>query len=198
MKKTLLTAITLCTLGLAGCGGTPDGSGNTVGPFNTEARISAYLEGKALRMEGANIPTHPNGISEDRDFGPQSQCYRSVTMTVAGGKYSVVSELGRVVNNKCDRTIDNGRAAFDTTAVLLENVKADGSCFDVTYTYVGFKQVGRGQVSQDGKTLRLELFFEGAASGFRCENGAVGASGVIIGNTAFTGNAVQTYTISTQ
>jgi nitrous oxidase accessory protein NosD len=53
-------------------------------------------------------------------------------------------------------------------------------------------------MSADGKTLRLELFFEGAAVGADCASGAVGAKTIKVGGNAFTGNATQVYTISAQ
>lgn len=201
MKKMLLTAV---TLGLVGCGGNTDGSGN-VGPFDTAARINAYLEGKVLKMEGDNIPSHPNGFDEDVNYGQATQCYKSVTMTVASGNYNVTSVLGTLRNapttgnrGECDRTAALTELTFTSRSVLVENVAADGNCFDVSYDYGTFKQEGRGQVSKDGKTLKVELFFGGQATKNRCADGAVGASGVILSSAPFTGNAVQTYTITAQ
>jgi hypothetical protein len=78
----------------------------------------------------------------------------------------------------------------------MENVAADGSCFDVTFNFPGgLTQEGRGSFSSDRKQLKLELFFKGQATGARCANGAVGAASVTLSNAAFTGNAVQTYAI---
>ncbi|QRN97101.1 hypothetical protein JRI60_50495 [Archangium violaceum] len=203
MKKQLLSAVMLCTLGLVGCGDdtTPTPGNPDTGPkYNTADKISTYLEGKTLVMTGDNIPSHPNGYSEDTNLGPNTQCYVLVTMTVAGGQYRVVGDLGTLRETspgvqKCDRTTKSGQSDFTTKTVLIENVKEDGSCFDVTYNFGIFKQMGRGQVSQDGKTLKVELFFENQATGSRCADGEVGAPTVIFNKQPFTGNAVQTYTI---
>jgi hypothetical protein len=112
------------------------------------------------------------------------------------GKLNGASTVGQ--RGECDHAASNGELSFTTTAVLIENVAQDGGCFDVTYTYSGFKQVGRGQVSQDGKTLKVELYFENQATGIRCADGKVGQQTVTLGGAAFTGNAVQTYTINAQ
>lgn len=202
MKKQLLSAVMLCTLGLAGCGDDTTGPGTDTGPkYNTADKISTYLEGKTMVMEGANIPSHPNGYSEDLSLGAATQCYVKVNMSVAGGNYRVQSDLGTLRDTgtagvkECDHTTTSGQTDFTSTAVLIENVAQDGSCFDVTFTYPSFKQVGRGQVSQDGKTLKVELFFENQATGARCASGGVGASGVTLNGKPFTSNAVQTYAI---
>ncbi|WP_257459314.1 hypothetical protein [Archangium lipolyticum] len=204
MKKQLLSAVMLCALGLGGCGDdtTPNPGNNTnTGPkYNAADKISTYLEGKTLVMTGNDIPSHPNGYSEDLDLGQGTQCYVLVTMTVAGGDYRVISDLGTLRETspgvrKCDRTTKSGQSDFTTQTVLIENVREDGSCFDVTYNFGIFKQLGRGQVSQDGKTLKVELYFENQATGSRCADGDVGAPTVIFNKQPFTGNAVQTYTI---
>ena len=204
MKKQLLAAGMLCTLGLVGCGGsttTPPGNTDTGPKYNTADKISTYLEGKTLEMSGANIPDYPNGFNEDVNYGSATQCYTSVTMAVAGGNYNVTSNLGTLRDTstkgvqECDHATKSNQTSFTSTNVLIENVRADGTCFDVTFTYTGFKQVGRGQVSQDGKTLKLELFFENQATGSRCADGDVGAQTVTLNKVAFTHNAVQTYTI---
>jgi hypothetical protein len=204
MKKQLLSAVMLCSLGVVGCGDDQTGTPNQdTGPkYNTADKISTYLEGKTLTMSGANIPSHPNGYNEDVNYGSATQCYQSVTMQVAAGTYNVTSVLGTLEGapqpgntGTCNHDVKSTELKFSTTAVLIENVAADGSCFDVTYTYTGFKQAGRGQVSQDGQTVKLELFFEGQASGHRCANGAVGSSTVTLNGQPFTGNAVQVYTI---
>lgn len=204
MKKTLLTAITLCTVGLVGCPNGHDHDHDAEPQYNTAARINAYLEGKVLKMEGANIPSHPNGFDEDVNYGQATQCYQSVTMTVGAGNYNVVSVLGTLRNapnvgnrGECDRNTKLTELTFTSRSVLVENVATDGNCFDVSYDYGTFKQEGRGQVSQDGKTLKVELYFGGQATRHRCADGAVGATGVVLNGAAFTGNAVQTYTIST-
>lgn len=203
MKKQLLSAVVLCALGVVGCGDETSGPPTDTGPkYNTADKIATYLEGKTLVMSGDNIPSHPNGYDEDVNYGQATQCYKSVTMAVAGGKYGVTSVLGTLrdaptvgARGTCDHDNSPGQLSFESTAVLIENVAEDGSCFDVTYTYPSFKQEGRGQVSQDGKTLKVELYFENQATGSRCASGAVAAKTVTLNGASFTGNAVQTYTI---
>jgi hypothetical protein len=204
MKKKLLSAVMLGALGVVGCGDDHDHGGNQdTGPkYNTTDKVNTYLEGKTLTMTGSNIPSHPNGFDENVNFGQATQCYTSVTMRVSNGNYAVTSKMGTLLNastvgsrGTCDRAAQSGELNFTSTVILVENVKADGSCFDFTATYNGFGQDGRGQISQDGKTLKLEIFFSGQATGHRCSDGAVGANTVRLNGAAFTGNAVQTYTI---
>jgi hypothetical protein len=174
--------------------------------FDSADNIRNYLEGKKLLMEGTNIPTHPNGLDEDVNFEGVTQCYTKVEMSVASGNFQVTSTLGtlrdaptKYSKGTCDHAVANGTPqVFTSNAVLIENVKADATCFDITLSYTGFKQVGRGSASADGKTLTLELYFEGAASGATCAAGAVGSSTVVFATGAFTGNAQQVYTISAQ
>jgi hypothetical protein len=207
MKKKLLSAVVLCALGFVGCGDDTDTPPQpTVPKFDTADNIRNYLEGKKMLMEGANIPTHPNGFDENLDLGPNSQCYNKVEMNVAGGNYAVSSTPGTLRNvnqttkiGTCDNAAANGSAqTFTTNAVLIEKVKADATCFDVLFTYTSFKQVGRGSLSADGKTLSLELFFENQAVGATCDSGAVGSGNITHLGKPFTGNAVQVYTVSAQ
>lgn len=208
MKKKLLSAVVLCALGFAGCGGDDDDTNKPppVPKFDTAENIRNHLEGKKLLMEGANIPSHPNGLNEDQDNGGLTQCYQKVEMTVANSNFRVASTLGtlRDVNQTtkmgtCDHATANGAPLeFTSNTVLIDKVKADATCFDILISYTGFKQQGRGNLSADGKTLTLELFFEGAAVGASCEAGAVGSPTITIGNASFTGNAKQVYTVSAQ
>lgn len=207
MKKKLLSAVVLCALGFVGCGDETDPNPQpTVPKFNTESNIRTHLEGKKLLMEGANIPSHPNGFDEDVNYGSASQCYQKVEMNVANGNFQVTSTLGTLrdapaVGNKgtCDHAVAAGNPLnFTSTASLIENVKDDASCFDISITYTGFKQVGRGSLSEDGKTLTLEIFFEGQAVGATCAAGAVGSGNITLNKAPFTGNAQQVYTVSAQ
>ncbi len=196
MKKKLLSAVMLCTLGLVGCGDDGTDTGNTppAKKYDTSAKILAHLEGKTMVMEGANIPSFPNGYSEDRNLGSLTQCYAKVVMAVAGGVFNVTSDLGSVSSGECDHVKANEQK-FATTNVLIENVKGDGECFDVLFTYTGFAQEGRGKISADGKTVTLELFFKDQAVGIKCANGAVGSGNITLNKAAFTGNAQQVYVI---
>jgi hypothetical protein len=208
MKKKLLSAVMLCALGLMGCGGEeePIDKPPPVPKFDTADNIRTYLEGKKLLMEAANIPSHPNGLDEDVNFDTATQCYQKVEMAFSGGNFQVTSTLGtlrdapaRFSRGTCDHAVVNGTPqVFTSNAVLIENVATDATCFDITITYTGFKQVGRGNMSADGKTLTLELFFEGGASGANCAAGPVGSPTVIVNQTTFTGNAKQVYVVSAQ
>jgi hypothetical protein len=188
-----------------GGGGTTGGGGGMTLDLSTAAKINAYLEGKTMTMQGADIPSHPNGYNEDVNFGSASQCYAKVAISQLSGQFNVSSDLGTIVANAdggivgaCDHT-RVATAAFTSTAVLIDNVQGNATCFDITATYNGFSQEGRGKITDDGKTVTLELFFGGQATGHRCADGAVGATGVQIsvqGNTVpFTGNAQQVYRI---
>jgi hypothetical protein len=172
--------------------------------FDTPEKIKAYLEGKKLVMEGANIPSHPNGFNEDTNLGSATQCYTKTEMIASGGNLAVTSTLGTLRDapnpgntGTCDHTVAAGTPlSFTSTAVLIENVKTNGSCFDISVTYPSFKQAGRGKLAGDGKTLTLELFFEGQAVGANCAAGVVGSRTVKLNNVDFTGNARQVYVVS--
>ncbi|MCP3136781.1 hypothetical protein [Pyxidicoccus xibeiensis] len=203
MKTKLLSAVMLCTVGLAGCG--DDGEAVETN-LNTQSGIMTFLEGKTLVMEGASIPSHPNGVNEGTNFGASSQCYQKVTMSVMGGNFKVDSIPGTIEGapntgqtGTCNPELPKNALSFTSTNVLMENVATGGTCFDVVFTYPSFKQVGRGSFSADRKTLSLELFFENGATGANCEAGPVGSKTVNIvfqGQSApFTGDAVQKYTI---
>jgi hypothetical protein len=159
MKKTLLSAVVLCALGFVGCGDEEETNKPPPVPtFNTADNIGTWVEGKKLAMEGANIPAFPNGYDEDINYGSATQCYTKVEMNVSGGNYAVTSTLGTLrdaptVGSKgtCDHAAPAGNPlSFTTTAVLIE--PKDATCFNVTFTYPSFKQVGRGSMSADGKT----------------------------------------------
>jgi hypothetical protein len=198
MKK--LIASTVAALALAACGSS-DPAVTPPPTLTSAAAIATYLDGKTMLMTGADIPTHPNGYSQDMNFGASTQCYKSTSIAIAAGTWSVTSQLGTLngapnVGNTgtCDRTTPLGTPLnFSSSTVLIENVAGNATCFDITVTYTGFSQEGRAAFSADGKTLRMELFFGGRATGHRCASGAVGASTVILSTVAFTGNAVQTY-----
>ena len=190
MKRIALATLALA---LAACGS----SGGTAAPsFASSAEIKTYLEGKTLVMTGADIPSHPNGFNEDVNYGAYSQCYADTTITIGSDTWHVVSHTGTISGTPaaCDH-VSAATAAFDSTAVAISNVQGNGECFDITVTYTGFSQAGRGAFKDNGATLELELFFGGQAVNANCANGLPGASGVLLGGVAFTGDAVQTYRI---
>jgi len=197
MKRILATALA-ATL-LAACGGDDD-SGPTAPTLDTAAAINTYLGGKTWKMSGNDIPTHPNGFNENTNFGASTQCYNE-TVIQTNANWIVTSKLGTLSGaptvgstGTCDNSTALGSPlTFTSTAILVENVTGNGECFDVTATYTGFSQQGRAKFSADGKTLTMELFFGGQATGHRCANGAVGAATVTLNGSAFTGNAQQVY-----
>ncbi|NMO17342.1 hypothetical protein HPC49_11880 [Pyxidicoccus fallax] len=206
MKTKLLSAVVLCTVGLMGCGDDSDPAPTNNPPkLDSQQGIMTYVEGKRMVMEGANIPSHPNGVNEGLDFGAASQCYQKVTMSVQAGNFTVDSIPGTIEGGTqttpgtCNKTLPKNALSFTSRNVLIENVAADGSCFNVVFTYPSFKQVGRGGFSADGKTLNLEIFFENAATGANCEAGPVGSKTInLVANGQsypFPGNAVQKYVI---
>lgn len=197
-KRIAIAAI--AALALAACGGSDDDP--PAGPsLDTATAIATYLDGRTWVMTGADIPSHPNGYSEDVNFGAATQCYNRVTLSMAAATWTTVSALGTLTGapnagdtGDCDRaTVLATLPAFNSNAVLIENVAGNGACFDLTVTYTGFAQEGRGKFSADGRTMTLELYFSGQATGHRCANGAVGASSVTLNGAAFTGNAQQVY-----
>ncbi|KFE68337.1 hypothetical protein [Hyalangium minutum] len=207
MKRKLLSAVMVCALSLVGCGGDdkePEPNPQPTQKFDTPAKIQAHLEGKTLVMEGVNVPSHPNGLNEDTNYGSASQCYEKVSMNVSGGNFAVTSTLGTLRNaatvgatGECEPVAAGTPLSFTSTAVLIENVQGDGECFDISVTYPSFKQVGRGKLSDGGNTLTLELYFENQAVGATCAAGAVGSTGVKVNNVDFTGNSKQVYTVLT-
>ena len=200
MKLFKSFAIAACALAAA-CGGTDSTSVAT--KLDTANAINTWIEGKTLVMTGADIPTHPNGYNENVNYGSATQCYNKTTIGVLSGTWNVASKLGTLNGapnvgtvGTCDRaTIKGSDVTFSSSTVLVANVQGNATCFDVTVTYTGFSQEGRGKISADGKTVVMELFFGGKATGHRCADGAVGASTVVLSGNAFTGNAQQTYRV---
>lgn len=215
MKVSTLVVSVMAVLTFA-CGSTTGGTvtdsgvvdAGTPPKFDTAAKINNFLDGKTLTMEGANIPSHPNGFTENLDLGANTQCYQKVVMKIAAGAFAVGSDLGTMKGadgggapgtgkvGVCDRTTKSGMASFTSTAVLIENVKGNGECFDITVTFNGFSQEGRGTINADGSKLTLELFFGGQAAKHKCVDGNPGATGVVLNMNPFTGDAQQKYVVS--
>ncbi len=190
--------------GTGGSGGSTGGAGGTGGGagvvLDTAEKINAYLEAKTLTMGADQIPSHPNGFDENVNFGSATQCYNQVVIAIAAGTWNVTSDLGTLNNapnqgdmGMCDHAVVTNTVMFSSSTVAVENVTA--GCFDITVTYNGFSQEGRGRFSADAGMLDLELFFGGQAAGHRCADGAVGDPTVKIQGADFTGDAVQVYTI---
>jgi hypothetical protein len=212
--------LTACSGGAAG-GGTGGGSGTGGGTgtaggqmttLDTPAKITTYLEGKRLTMAGSDIPTHPNGFNEDVYFGASTQCYKSTVINVMAGNFNVAAELGtwrsldggtpmNGTPGECDHATVAGPFSAVSTAVLIQNVTGNATCFDIEVTYNSYSQEGRGSIDQTTGKVNLELYFKNAAIDNKCANGNPGATGVkqvVMGmQYPFTGNAVQSYVVST-
>jgi hypothetical protein len=200
MKKTI-TSAALAALLLAACGSDDDDDGTPAPTLDTAAAIDTYLAGKTWVMTGADIPTHPNGLNEDQNWGAATQCYNRVTLAMAAGEWTVTSALGTLTGapnqldvGDCNRgVVLTTLPPFISQTVLVENVEGNGACFDLVVDYGAFAQEGRAKFSADGRTLTLELFFEDAAVGANCAAGDVGSGGITLGGVAFAGNAQQVY-----
>lgn len=187
--------------------------------YDTPAKVQAFLSGKTLVMAAADMPTHSNGFSENLYLAGNSQCFNEVKITVSGDfKFTVASKTGTYRSadggvfqsedggtpavgtlGLCDRSAAGTTLMFNSNTVSIPAVTS-GTCFDIDVPYMGYSQNGRGQISADGKQVKMELFIAGQATSHRCADGAVGAAGVqfkpgAAAATTFTGNAVQTYVV---
>ena len=199
----------VAVVGLCACQGddiyiVTDGQGGVddEGEFGSASALEAYFEGKTLVMEGASIPRYPNGFDENINFGQATQCYHRVMISPLAGRWTVTSDLGTLVgaaevgdSGTCDRASASSTLEFVSTAVLIENVAPDGSCFDVTMTFPGFGQEGRASLDTEAGSVTMELFFKDQATGHRCAAGAVGDATVTLDSRPFLGDARQTYTL---
>jgi hypothetical protein len=208
MKKLLFAALALTVVA---CGSTTNTSDAGI-ELSDGTKVLGYLEGKTMVMEGADIPAYPNGLNENMNLGAITQCYHKTTIQTLDHNFIVVPLLGTLQNaptagsvGTCDRTtMSTAGTSFTSTAVLVDNVQNNADCFDITATYGGFSQEGRGKISADGKTVTMELYFGGKAANHRCANGAVGsgilavttqADGGVASTTPFTGDAQQVYRV---
>lgn len=168
--------------------------------FASVGDLYGFLEAKTWMMSPADIPSHPNGYDQNVNYGQATQCLHEASMVVQNQSFTINSTLGTLKNaprngdvGACDRSTSSGTELhFDTTASLIENMRDNGACFDITLTYSGFGQEGRGGVREDG-AVALELFFRDQATGHRCADGDVGSPTVTLNREHFTGDAVQLY-----
>ena len=152
-------------------------------------------------MSGSGIPADPNGYDENTNFGSATQCYNAIVIMPTSAAWNVATTLGTLNGaamtgdtGMCDTTTAGMMVSYSSTAILIS--PASEECFDITTTYVGFGQAGRGKIASDGSTIEMELYFSGQATGATCQDGIVGASGVTLMGKPFTGDAVQTYQIT--
>lgn len=192
--------------GAGGAGGGPAEGGTQGEPglnLDTASRVTAWLNEKTLTMEGDRLPSHPNGFDEDTNFGQATQCYQRVVIQPIEGRWITSSQLGTLQDaanvgdvGTCDHDTPGALLEFTSTAVLIENVQGNGECFDITMTYPGFSQEGRGAVVGDGAEVHLEIFFKDQATGHRCADGKPGDDTVTLNGNPFTGDATQVYEVS--
>lgn len=210
-RNTIFVASSLCALSLASlaCGSDPGftddgglGGGDPVAKLDTAAKIEGFLENKPLVMEGANIPSDPMGYNANGNFGQATQCYNRTEMTLSGANFHVKSALGTLNGapntgdiGMCDTSTASNTLMFDSKSYVIENIKGDAECFDILLDYGSFKQEGRGALTADRKSLKLELYFADQATAIKCADGNPGTAGVTLNGKPFAGNSVQTYTI---
>ncbi len=196
MKKTLATALAAALL--AACGGSSSDSTPTL---TSASAISTYLDGKTWVMTGDDLAPFPLGYNPNMNLGAATQCIKRTQLAISAGTWNVTTQLGTLNGapavldvGTCDHTLQAGSdLAFPSTNVLVENVQGNGECFDVTITYTGFTQEGRGRFSADGRTMDLQLYFATQATGHRCADGAVGGAVTFKGTANYAFDSVQTY-----
>jgi hypothetical protein len=185
---------------LAACGGS---STPTAPTLTTSTQINAFLDGKTMVMTGSDIPQYPNGFNENVNYATYTQCYNKTTIQIESGVWNVTSILGTLVANAdggADGTCENNTPSgspqmFSSTGVAISNVVGNATCFDLSVTYNGFAQEGRGAISADGKTVTLELYFSGQVTGDHCATGALGTDVTLNGATFNGAQAEQVYVI---
>jgi hypothetical protein len=192
---------------LAACGSnsTPDPNPSPDPNLTSPAGIYGYLEGKTFVQTGADIPPYPNGLNENvnNDGSPAGgACDNAFTLQFAStsGSWTVNGELGTLVGapnigdvGVCDKNMISGPVGPFTSSFVVANIIGDASCFDIDMGSP-LTAVGRASISQDAKTLSWEIYeVTLGASSARCADGPVGASGVTLMGSAFTGNAVQVW-----
>jgi hypothetical protein len=217
--KTIYAALIAVTLFTVACGGstttTTDGGNVVVDAgvkLDTQDHILTYLTGKTIVMEGANIPSDPNGYNANVYYGAGSQCYKKVNLTFSATGTEVTAQLGAVKptdggvfvaadvgkTGVCDTSSTTPYDSMPSSTLTLTNIKNNGECFDFNVSYTSLAQTGRGSLV--GQTLKLELFVGNAGTvaytGINCADGNPGAATVKKAGNAYTGNAVQTYVVS--
>jgi len=207
MKTTKVMGIVLGAALIVGCGENNEDNNTTDNntaennmmtglDLSTQAKIEAFFEGKVLTMEGEDIPTEPNGFNENLDLGPNTQCYNQTLIEFVPSTFNLTTTTGVLENMMCNRMAVGTQLMFSTTSHAISNIQNNGECFDIDFTFNGFGQEGRASINAEGTEVKMELFFTGQATGHRCADGAVGASGVTLNMAEFAGDAVQVYKVT--
>lgn len=171
--------------------------------FTTSADILAFLEGVTLVEEGSNIPSHPQGYSEDVNYGSATQCYSRVTVEVRRGQVHQQLVLGRLdgapsvgSTGTCNHAVAVQQLDVSSTALELRNIQGDAECFDIDIVYSGYGLQGRGRIVPGAREVQLEIYFQDQATGMRCADGPVGAPRTVqLNGMPFTGDAVQRFDV---
>jgi hypothetical protein len=172
-----------------------------VGPdLSTPLAIEAWLDGKRAVMAGADIPEWPLGYFEGANYGEATQCYASLTLRYVDLTFISDADFGVLEGapdegavGTCDHTASSRLAQAVTQG---HSIEGDGSCFDMRMAFSTYTLEGRGSFNPDGRTLRLEVFYEGQATGISCLDGAVGAPGVQVSGMDLGGDAVQVFRVN--
>lgn len=171
--------------------------------FTTSAEILAFLEGVTLVEEGANIPSHPQGYSEDVNYGSATQCYSGITVEVRSGQVHQQLVFGSLEGapttgsvGTCNRGVAVQQIDVTSTALDIRNIQGDAECFDIDITFAGYGLQGRGRIMPGAREVQLEVYFRDQAVGMRCADGLVGAPRTVqLNGMPFTGDAVQRFDV---
>lgn len=210
MKNITIAALVSFAFACGTMPSTPDSGVVDAGPpkFDTADKVFNFLEGKTLTMEGADIPLAPNGFNRNVYFGTNTQCYNKTVIKVMNKNFATTSNIGTWTGGdggvpangtvgSCNTAMAFGNPlTFTSMNVVIENVKGDAECFDVNVDYGSFKQEGRASINADRTKVNMELYFQNQATGHRCADGAVGATGVKVNTFALTFDSVQKYAVT--
>lgn len=193
VKKVCMLVVAAALLSV-GCG---RGSGDPTGPgpaqLNTVDEVHAFLSGRVIIQEGADVPDFPNGADQ------RVICYSKVTLQFLPqrGVWSVLVLLGtpNVAAITCNQ------AAIATTigpfldSFAISNVKSGATCFDIDV--FGAAHSGRASISADRKTVSWEIYQTSLnPSHHRCADGNLGSPGVLLNGVPFVaGRATQVWRV---
>jgi len=176
--------------------------------------LQSLINGFTWLMKGSEqIPPNILGLSESI-FNTSSLCYaetRFIARKAQGtdAVFSVENKMGTPnagPNNTCGHDSPVGDFTAPTVSTNVSITPVSKTCFDINISYNLVRQEGRGNISDDGKTLKLELYNGGLSPSLhRCANGEVGNTSAIPGTgyppvsshnnpSGRAPSAVQTYT----
>lgn len=188
-----------CTSGT--CGSGRCGTTSSL-DLRTPSALHTFFDGAELVEESRNLPSHPHGIADNVNYGSATQCYQSIRLDIVGRTVENHMVLGTLTGapatgstGTCDHATAQSELRFSSTAFVISNVQGNGECFDLEVTYAGFGVQGRGAISPDGNTARLEIYFKDQATGISCADGPVGTQARTVGGMPFSGDAVQVFDV---